>query len=432
MLGAALASACGRDGLDREALRDPATCEGCHPDHVREWAGSMHAYASDDPVFLAMNRLAQRATDGALGTFCVRCHAPMAVAAGLTTDGLNLETLPRAMRGVTCVACHQIDAVQQLNNGGVSWALDDTMRGQLGDPVATGAHASMRTALLDGASLASSTACGACHDVVVPGGPAIEQTYAEWTTSVFARAPRGLSCAGCHMAGRDGQAAEGGPPRRVHDHRLAALDVALTPWPEQAAQLEAIDRDLRGAISGRLCVTPMGSAVEVEVTLDNIQAGHAFPSGVTHARRVWVEVVAERAGVEIWSRGRFADGEVVHHGDDPEVWILGSRFLDATGAEVQMAWEAAAIESNLLTPAVTLDPGDPAYFHAQRRTWQVLGGPDVIRMAVHVQPVGLDVIDALIEAGELAPEVRATIPTFEVAGATHEWRADRDGFGCVP
>jgi hypothetical protein len=81
---------------------------------------------------------------------------------------------------------------------------------------------------------------------------------------------------------------------------------------------------------------------------------------------------------------------------------------------------------------VTLDPGDPAYFHAQRRTWQVLGGPDVIRMAVHVQPVGLDVIDALIEAGELAPEVRATIPTFEVAGATHEWRADRDGFGCVP
>ncbi len=392
----------------------------------------MHAYASDDPVFLAMNRLAQRATNGELRGFCVRCHAPVAVATGLTTDGLNLESLPRAARGVTCVACHQIDAVQQPNNGGLSWMLDETMRGQLADPVSTGAHGSMRTKLLDGASLSSAAACGSCHDVVLPGGPAIEQTYVEWSTSLFADSPRGLSCAACHMAGRDGQAADGGPPRRIHDHRMAALDVALTPWPEAAAQRAAIDADLKGAISGRLCVSPMGAAVDVEVTLDNILAGHSFPSGVTHARRVWVELVAEQAGVVIWERGRFGAGEVVHRGDDPDVWVLGSRFLDASGAEVQMAWEAASIESDVLGPAVTLDPGDPAYFHAQHRSWRVPGAPDVIRLAVHVQPVGLDVIDTLIEAGELAPEVRDEVPTFEIAGAAVEWQAGRDGFGCVP
>ena len=42
--------------LSREELLDPKTCAGCHPQHYREWASSMHAYASDDPVFIAMNR----------------------------------------------------------------------------------------------------------------------------------------------------------------------------------------------------------------------------------------------------------------------------------------------------------------------------------------------------------------------------------------
>ena len=80
--------------LDAEALQDPQACASCHPDHVREWSGSMHAYASDDPVFLAMNARAQRETNGAVGSFCVNCHAPMAVRTGATQDGLNLETLP--------------------------------------------------------------------------------------------------------------------------------------------------------------------------------------------------------------------------------------------------------------------------------------------------------------------------------------------------
>jgi len=65
--------------LTRDQLLDPQTCQGCHQDQFSEWAGSMHAYSSNDPVFLAMNRRGQRETAGALGKFCVNCHAPMAV-----------------------------------------------------------------------------------------------------------------------------------------------------------------------------------------------------------------------------------------------------------------------------------------------------------------------------------------------------------------
>ncbi len=78
-----------------EALYDPKSCAGCHPDHYREWSGSMHAYASTDPVFRAMNVRGQRDTHGDLGDNCVTCHAPLAVELGLTNSGLDLAEVRR-------------------------------------------------------------------------------------------------------------------------------------------------------------------------------------------------------------------------------------------------------------------------------------------------------------------------------------------------
>ena len=67
--------------LDVEALTDPATCQQCHAEQYAQWSGSMHAYAAEDPVFRAMNARGQRESQGALGSFCVNCHAPDALAA---------------------------------------------------------------------------------------------------------------------------------------------------------------------------------------------------------------------------------------------------------------------------------------------------------------------------------------------------------------
>ena len=81
-------AACGDDqpaSRPRAELLDPLTCKECHAKHYDEWSGSVHAYASRDPVFLALNRRGQEETAGALGSFCVKCHAPMAVAEGAPT-----------------------------------------------------------------------------------------------------------------------------------------------------------------------------------------------------------------------------------------------------------------------------------------------------------------------------------------------------------
>ena len=121
-------SGCHNPTLPIEQLEDPASCKECHPQHYAEWSGSMHAYASDDPVFVAMNRRGQR--EAQLGTFCVQCHAPMAVALGLT-DGTNFDptTLPPKARGITCYFCHDVAKIVDDHNNGLELALDDNMRG---------------------------------------------------------------------------------------------------------------------------------------------------------------------------------------------------------------------------------------------------------------------------------------------------------------
>jgi hypothetical protein len=80
--------------FSREEMLQPTKCAQCQQSHFDDWSQSVHAQASDDPVFIAMNKRGQRETGGTLGTFCVKCHAPMAVRDGLTTDGLNLDSLP--------------------------------------------------------------------------------------------------------------------------------------------------------------------------------------------------------------------------------------------------------------------------------------------------------------------------------------------------
>ncbi len=181
----------------------------------------MHAQASDDPLFVAMNEGAQRETGGAIGNFCVRCHAPIAVATGATKNGLNLPGLPSAMHGITCYFCHSVDGVTGTNDDPLHLATDGILRAGIANPVSTPAHASAYSALQDRDVAPSSQLCGACHDVVLSNGLAIEQTYAEWRGSVYARDASLATCGKCHMPGTQGQAASPPnvvPTRTVHDH----------------------------------------------------------------------------------------------------------------------------------------------------------------------------------------------------------------------
>lgn len=440
---ALLAAACGdfdQPSLTRQELLDPETCADCHPDHYREWSGSMHAYSSDDPVFTAMNQRGQRETDGQLGDFCVKCHAPMAVLEGATTDGLDMESVPRELRGVTCYFCHSVDRVEDTHNNPLVLADDLAMRGGIRDPVDNGKHASAYSPLHNRDAAESSGLCGSCHDIVTDAGVHLERTYKEWQESLFGQdGPGHLSCNDCHMTGTPGVVADfdGVPLRRRNEHTFAGVDQALTDWPEKEGQLAAIARDLDPVLQPRICVE-MDPTPQVRIRLDNVSSGHMWPSGASQDRRAWVEWIAYDEAGEVMAQGGVVEPGVPVvslEGVDDNLWLLRDRTLDADGETTHMFWDVAEIESELLPPAVTNDRNDPAFYHAVEKFFSLPNVPTRVTMRVRMEPIGLDVIDDLVESDDLAPAVRdASVETLlTLAGSEKEWTLDGTGlFQCEP
>ncbi len=447
--GVASATAVGCRGEDsgpRQELLDPAACEECHPQHYQQWLGSMHAYAAEDPVFLAMNARGQRETGGELGDFCVKCHAPVAVALGETVDGLNLDELPQYMKGVTCYFCHNVESVEGTHNNPLQLAMDGVMRGQFDDPVENDFHDADYSDLFDGFTVASGDMCGACHDLVNPAGVHVERTYKEWTDSFYADPSAmnpqlieyyGQSCNSCHMPGTTGQPIAEYPgvkARGTRDHRFVGIDVALTDWPDAeqgpallADQVEHLQDFLDPEVCVGLCVNPAdGGGTDVKVWLHNEFAGHHFPSGAAQDRRLWLELVGYEGETIVLESGVVADDESIDAAAaaDPMLWVMRDfAYTDESmTTPAHMFWEIGHIVPNTLE--VAADAGlvyDKTTW--LNRTWHVDGPIDRATVKMKIRPIPFELVDELIEDG-LDPAVKDRIPTFTIAETVREWTPD--------
>ncbi len=430
----ALSLGCGDDYLSKAELMDPETCKDCHPKHFEEWQSSMHAYAADDPIFLAMNRRGQRETDGALGDFCVQCHAPMAVRLGETTDGLNLEELPQHLKGITCYFCHTVTEVTGTHNNPLVLADDKVMRGGFGDAVENGVHKTKYSALHDRNSAESSSLCGSCHDIVTDNIH-LERTFAEYKESVFVEQPFDQSCSNCHMSGVDDVVADfdGVKTRRRHSHAFPGVDLAITEWPGIDYQRELINEELRTTVQSKLCYNPATNAMDLNLT--NIAGGHMFPSGATQDRMAWVEFVAKVGEDEVVVSGVFDDDEAVSSEEDPLLWRMKDFGFNAADEPEHMFWDIVRVDSELLPPSVTFDMTDPAYDHSVTRSYPmgVNPRPDQVDVLVRIRPVGRELIDELIESGDLDPMYQDSIETFNLEGSRLRWTPETAGSDlCVP
>ncbi|HEX4381662.1 MAG TPA: multiheme c-type cytochrome [Myxococcales bacterium] len=417
--------------LTRDELLDPQTCSSCHQDHYAEWAGSMHAYASTDPVFLAMNKRGQRETNGQLGTFCVNCHAPMAVREGLTTDGLNLDQVPQKFKGVTCFFCHTVESVNGAHNAPITLSTDLVLRGALTDPFPTGrTHLAGYSPLVDREQAQAASTCGSCHDIVTGHGAQIERTFTEWQASAFST-ETGTTCGQCHMpqATSDTVAANvpGAPLRRPHSHLFPAIDKALTTFPDTDRQTQAVQALLDTTLQTALCVEPFAGGSIVSAIIDNVAGGHGFPSGSSQDRRVWTEVIAYQGTNVVYQSGVVPAGQAVTASTDPDLWLMRDCMFDENKSQVDMFWNAASFEGNALPALTTFDISSPNFFQTHKQKFFPAAGttpitptPDRITMRVLVRPMGLEVIDDLISSGDLDASVRAQIGTL-VVGNTLEW-----------
>jgi hypothetical protein len=457
MIGAAIGGlgGCGDDAaLPIAKLQDPETCNQCHPKHVTQWSASMHAYASDDPVFVAMNRRGQRETGGALGTFCVKCHAPMAVELGLT-DGTSFDPaqLPASARGITCYFCHNVKSVQDTHNNGLVLAHDQTMRGGLPGPVSSPAHHSAYDRLMD-STINQSEICGSCHDVVTPGHNVdLERTYQEWQSTFFSQddPQHHLTCGACHMPSSTDVIADA-PGLHVkshsngfHEHLWPGIDQALTPFPGTDALAMGIQRDLDPAVAiigpatlssnvqyGGICLDPPGL---LKVRIDSISVAHDWPSGAAQDRRAWLEVTAyDSSNAVLFQRGVVPDSPATDPDGllDVDLIRLWDRTLKDDGSPAHFFWEVARVESRLLRPPITLDKNSPAFDHSSTIEFHVesaFTAIDHITARLRIRPLPYAMLDDLVSSGDLAADVASRLRTLDILGTQRTWSRATKGTG---
>ena len=424
-----LLSGCGdhdlrtKPSLTKDELRDPRTCQGCHPGQYEEWSGSMHAYAADDPVFLAMNARGQAETNGRLGSFCVDCHAPMAVRQGLTHDGLNLEELPASVRGVTCYFCHNTEAIEGTHNNPLKLADDRSMRGPLSDARANAAHASAYARHFDATEQEASALCGACHDVtldeaLVGGNVPLERTFVEWQSSLFGKPhdQGGVACIGCHMpkSSRRERAAESAsaPHRRSARHDFEGIDLALTPFAQRERQQILVERLVASSLLAEICVAETGV---IEVTLENAGSGHHWPSGASQHRRAWIEVSAFVAGQAEPAFETPPPTDV-----EAEGLVFKDTVVDGDGNPAHMFWDIREVAGSTTLPsAKTRDVRDPD-FHRERRVFKLNERPssllefERVTLTVKLSPIALEVLADLVESEYLDADVAEAMPVIAV------------------
>jgi len=428
--------------LSRAELRDPESCKGCHPIHYREWSSSLHAYAARDPVFVAMNERGQRETNGELGDFCIKCHAPMAVVDKRSKDGLNLADLPDKDRGVSCYFCHNVESIEGDHNAQLRIANDTTMRGPLQDPIPPIAHQATHSDIFEDDDPKSSAMCGTCHDIVTPSGVQLERTFAEYRNGLFSRSATGAgpafeSCVSCHMPGQNTVAAAvpGAPMRMVHEHLWPGIDVPLVDFPHSDAMRSAVEDCQLGNASV--------SFFKLEVTPPNLftfaietSAGHNQPSGAAQDRRMWLEFLAyddDGNLIEEASSGNIADDEIEEKPvddpkHDPHLLMFRDRIFDARGKPVHMFWEAeksAAYPDGYLSSALpvastTYIEGKHVVVKQYRASGRNGGLPARVTARLRMRAIGMDVLQSLVDSGDLDRAVAARMPTLSF-GAQIEW-----------
>lgn len=200
------------------------SCRACHPGHYEQWRVSSHAYACVSPMFNCFDQAMQNLTVGTVGSFCQRCHSPIATQLKLPRTTSMLDAPPVVREGITCIACHRVNEQYGRSHG------DRRIEpGDINDPVYGGsngqgladaiARASELKLKLDDSKtpgqrihrqsfffepLTQSDVCVSCHQVAVHPGIWLEVVHAQYRSGPAAA--KGITCQQCHMGAVPGKA----------------------------------------------------------------------------------------------------------------------------------------------------------------------------------------------------------------------------------
>jgi hypothetical protein len=345
-----------------------ATCERCHPDVVEQWAASAHRFASfNNPFYEATITDLREAVGNEKSKWCSGCHDPSLMLSGKMAGNID-RTTAQAQAGLTCLACHAMDAIHNVT-GNANYNIADEQEdpylfadsktgvGHLLHDAALKAKPTVHKRQMLKPFFRKAEYCATCHkvslDTPVNGYRWLrgQDEYDAWHDSgvalnasrTFYLPPVKRVCQDCHMPLEqaptgDVSAKEG----LVRSHRFLAANTAL-PFlrgdsetirrTEAFLQSEKLRVDLfalrkgttlevaAAPLQGGDVSIPAEEDLQFDVVVRNQGVGHTFPGGTNDSNEGWLEVtLTDESGVTLAISGALGnDGHV-----DP-----GARFYKA-------------------------------------------------------------------------------------------------------
>ncbi len=417
-------------------------CQRCHPDIYAQWQSSMHHFASFNNQWYRKSIEYMQDTIGIKPSlWCGGCHDHALVIAGQmqTRPIREIEDTPAGQNGLGCMSCHAIVHVDStMGQGGFTfeypklaelaesrshvlrWLHDYQVRL---DPKPH-RNAFLKPFHRDRQQVAEY--CSVCHkvhlDVPVNHYRWLRgfNDYDNWQASgvsgqgarSFYYPPKPMVCVDCHMP-LEPSKDMGNIAGMVHSHRFPAANTAVPASNGDTAQVKAVERFIKGALSVDIfalaeepaseaessepsaansgvpqlsssfaageesstgmtaqtsvnaapvkLIAPLGRAAaslypaqtaRVEVVVRTRKLGHFFPGGTVDAFDVWLELQARdsKGKVIFWS------GETANNGSgpvDPGAHFYRSLQLDAHGNMINKrnAWSTrATLYARLIPP----------------------------------------------------------------------------------
>lgn len=373
------------------------TCQRCHADIVEQWATSAHRFASfNNPFYRRSVEITRDRIGKKRSQFCGGCHDPAIMLAGNMEKEIDPLT-PESQAGLTCLACHAIDAIHDKTGNGNYNIHDETESPYVFDLAKSGAARSLHDYVLKAKPTAhkqrmlkpffrQSEYCLSCHkvnlDVPVNDYRWLrgQNDYDAWHNSGFAGNNPGTwyepaetkSCQDCHMAKepavRGDVSAKGG---MVKSHRFLGVNTALPHLRGDHDTIERIEAFLRDGklridlfalhredgtlvypLDEQLPALRPGEVVQVDVVVRNLGVGHTFPGGTNDSNEGWIDFAASAPGREVFRSGALLPSKHV----DPAAHFYQAVVVDRNGERIEQRNAAdiyTTVYANVIRPSTS-------------------------------------------------------------------------------
>lgn len=256
--------------LNPGGISSSLECGKCHKDIYKTWKNSLHAEATDNPVFKTAYLQAYFERGDEARKTCLKCHAPIAF---LNNDLTLSQNVTR--EGINCDYCHSI---AEILPGGPRFEFNLLKQGPLQN-VTSPVHPTRFNALFK-----QSQFCGGCHEYKSANGVKLIETYSEWMQGPYPA--KGKQCQSCHM--------------------MKVAGKIVTHEVQQTPENEISSHDIAGghsiskreeSIDIKIVVTnTFKQKVEVTVNITNKGAGHKIPTGIPSKKIVLQVSIQSKTG----------------------------------------------------------------------------------------------------------------------------------------